>query len=96
MATQLPIEFEYKPFYDREDFIVSENNQEAMMFVDAWPEWPSFAVCIYGPQGCGKTHIANIFTQNIYKVTHLAQRIPFINAQDIKLETPHRLFAESK
>ncbi|MFV0626780.1 MAG: DnaA ATPase domain-containing protein [Alphaproteobacteria bacterium] len=96
MAKQLPIEFEYKPYYDREDFIVSDNNHEAITFIDSWPNWQSFAVCIYGPRGSGKTHLANIFVETIYKHTTYAQKIPFINAQDVKLETPHRLFEESK
>ncbi|MDD4556356.1 MAG: DnaA/Hda family protein [Alphaproteobacteria bacterium] len=96
MAKQLPIEFEYQPFYGREDFIVADNNMEAIKFIESWPNWQGFAGCIWGPSGSGKTHLAHIFAQQIYNITKQACRIPTIKAVDVKLETPHRLFAEHK
>jgi len=33
----------------------------AMLWVDQWPEWPSTGVLFYGPPGCGKTHLGEIW-----------------------------------
>ena len=43
-----------------EDYLVSPSNQNAVTWLDKWPDWPSPAVVIYGPAGCGKSHIANV------------------------------------
>jgi chromosomal replication initiation ATPase DnaA len=41
--------------------IVSPANAEAVAFVDSWPAWPIAAAALYGPQGCGKTHLVTIW-----------------------------------
>ena len=56
---QLALEFPNRPSLGREDFLVSPCNQEAVALIDAWPDWPYFAVCVYGDEGSGKTHLAN-------------------------------------
>lgn len=90
---QLPIKFEHTPLFDREDFMVSKSNIEAISIVDSWPNWSFFAACIYGPEGCGKTHIAHIFADNVYaKSDKFTNKIPFIKASNISLDTPHKLF----
>lgn len=58
---QLPLEFYHRPYMGRDDFMMAECNFEAFRLVDSWPNWAYFAACIYGPEGCGKTHLANIF-----------------------------------
>lgn len=29
--------------------------------VDRWPDWPAQALLVIGPEGCGKTHLANVW-----------------------------------
>src|SRR5262249_10419358 len=33
------------------------SNASAVDWVDRWPEWPPGPVVLYGPPGCGKTHL---------------------------------------
>ena len=46
-----------------EDFLIADSNLEAMRWVDNWKGWSAPSIVIYGPRGCGKTHLANIFIQ---------------------------------
>ena len=62
---QLSLEFPHRPYMGREDFIVSSCNAEAFAAVDRWPEWPFFALCVYGPENCGKTHLTHIFSDTV-------------------------------
>ena len=58
---QLTFKFPFKVNYFEEDFYVSTNNFEAYKLIETWPKWPSKFINIFGPPGCGKTHLANIF-----------------------------------
>ena len=60
-AKQLPFEFERRPSLSGDDFLVAPCNQEAVAWLDKWPDWPSPFVIIYGPPGCGKSHLSHVF-----------------------------------
>ena len=93
---QIPLQFEPIPCLGREDFMVNKSNAEAVSMINLWPDWPFFALCIYGPQGSGKTHLANIFAQHVYKITNHPYKIPSIEASEINMDSPHRLFEQSR
>ena len=93
---QLPIEFPHRPSLDKEDFFVAPCNIEAVEMIDQWPNWPHFAICIYGSEGCGKSHLANVFASNVSAHDNYPYRIPCVQAKDIKLDTPHKLFAKHR
>jgi len=57
---QQVFDFEARPSLGGEDFLVSEANSDAIAWLDKWPDWPGPALIIYGPAGCGKSHIANV------------------------------------
>lgn len=59
---QLPLPLEHRPALGREDFLVSSHNAEAVAWIDRWPDWPTVAVILYGPGGCGKSHLAHVFS----------------------------------
>ena len=82
---QLTLDFPHLPSLGRDDFMVADCNSEAVKLIDSWPQWPYFAVCIYGPEGCGKTHLANVFANKVANLTHYPYRIPFIKAKQISL-----------
>ena len=63
--------------------------------IDLWPNWSYFALCIYGPEGCGKTHLANVFAQLVALQTEHPYRIPFIKASQLTKELSHTLFETS-
>lgn len=58
---QLPLDFEHRPSLTGEDFLVAESNRDAVIWLDRWPDWPTPALVIHGPAGCGKTHLAQVF-----------------------------------
>lgn len=58
---QLALEFEHLPALSCEDFLVTSGNAEAVAWIDRWPDWPSPALAIFGPAGCGKSHLVEVF-----------------------------------
>ena len=58
---QLPLDFEHRPSLTGEDFLIAESNRDAVIWLDRWPDWPTPALVIHGPAGCGKTHLAHVF-----------------------------------
>lgn len=91
---QLPLAFEHQPYFGKEDFMVADCNAQAFAYVENWPNWEFFALCLYGPTGCGKSHLANMFSDNVSIATHYPYKIPHIKAVDVKLETALKLFEQ--
>ena len=60
MTNQLILKFPSKKVYLKEDFYVSDSNQQAFDFISSWPKWIKRTVNIFGPIGSGKTHVASI------------------------------------
>jgi chromosomal replication initiation ATPase DnaA len=61
MAAQLVFPFGVTPALGRDDFIAAPCNEQAFQFIQRWPEWPARAAAVYGPAGCGKSHLAAIW-----------------------------------
>ncbi len=61
MSAQLSLPFVHEPSFAGEDFLVAECNRAAVAWLESWPAWPSPALVVYGPAGCGKSHLARIF-----------------------------------
>ena len=60
---QFALDLGHRPALRREDFLVAPCNENAVAWVDRWPDWPGAALVIHGPAGCGKTHLAQIWRQ---------------------------------
>ncbi len=93
--TQLPLELPHRPALGKEDFLISPCNKEAVMAIDLWPQWEFFALCIYGSEGCGKTHLANVFSNRVSLLTHYPYKIPNIKASQVKVDNIYDLFQEN-
>ena len=65
---QLVFKFPFKAKYYEQDYYVSSNNFSAYRLIESWPNWPDKWVNIYGPKGCGKTHLSNILKKKIETV----------------------------
>ena len=63
--SQLVFKFPFKTKYYEQDYYVSSNNFSAYRLIESWPNWPDKCVNIFGPRGCGKTHLSNIFVKKI-------------------------------
>ena len=76
LMSQLIFKFPFKTKYFEQDYYVSSNNFSAYRLIESWPSWPGKWINIYGPKGCGKTHLSNIFLKKF--------KSHYINAKDVK------------
>jgi chromosomal replication initiation ATPase DnaA len=42
-------------------WVVGPENQQATQVVQQWPQWSCPFVCVYGPKGSGKSHLAHMW-----------------------------------
>ena len=66
--SQLVFKFPFKAKYYEQDYYVSSNNFSAYRLIESWPNWPDKWLNIFGPKGCGKTHLSNILKEKINSV----------------------------
>ena len=63
--SQLIFKFPFKATYFEKDFYVSSNNFAAYQLIESCPNWPDKWINIFGPNGCGKTHLSNILKKKL-------------------------------
>lgn len=80
---QFLLRFEHRASLAGDDFYVADGNRTAVMWIDRWPAWPAPALAIYGPAGCGKTHLAHVF------LARTGGRL--LTAADLASRPPHDL-----
>ena len=83
---QLTFQFPFKTTYYKEDFYVSSNNFEAYKLIESWPKWPDKNINIFGPKGCGKTHLANILRKKIDSIILEPKDITNNSLEKIKIK----------
>ena len=60
---QLVFDLPHRAALEAEDFLVTGANAAAIAVIDRWPEWQHWAVVVVGPEGSGKSHLANVWRQ---------------------------------
>ncbi len=58
---QIPFDLGHRTAMGREDFLIAPNNQDAVAWIDLWPEWPAPTLILYGPIASGKSHLAAVW-----------------------------------
>ncbi len=60
-AEQIPLDFEGRSALGREDYLIGPSNQDAVGWIDRWPDWPGPVLVLNGPAASGKTHLAAVW-----------------------------------
>ena len=60
---QLLLPFPHAPGYDSRDFLPADSNQEALAWLET--DWPDRRMALWGPGGCGKSHLLHIWAERI-------------------------------
>jgi chromosomal replication initiation ATPase DnaA len=63
MARQLRLSLRRPAPFSREAFVEGPSNRQAIQALDAWPSWPGGALAVFGPEGSGKSHLAQIWRE---------------------------------
>jgi len=61
LPAQLPLDLGHRTAMGCEDFLVAPSNADAVAWLDRWPSWPAPALTVYGPAGCGKSHLGHVW-----------------------------------
>ena len=61
MTRQLTFDLPAPAALTRADFFVSPSNALALQTVEGWADWPGRKLLLVGPEGAGKTHLAQIW-----------------------------------
>ncbi len=72
---QLTLDLGHRPALGREDFLVAPGNEIAVAWIDRWPDWPNNGLALYGPPGCGKSHLIEVWRAASAAVTVDAGRL---------------------
>ncbi len=62
-GSQLVLDLGHRTALGRDDFLVSPANADAVAWLDLWPKWPGAGLVIYGPEGCGKSHLTCVWQE---------------------------------
>jgi chromosomal replication initiation ATPase DnaA len=57
---QLLLPFEHRLAYDARDFLPAGSNEQALAWLGT--DWPDQRLALWGPAGCGKSHLLHIWT----------------------------------
>ena len=75
---QLPLPFQHQPGYDAQDFLPSSSNEDALAWLKA--EWPDRRLALFGPAGCGKSHLLHIWAKRTGAVLLVGQALMDLDA----------------
>jgi chromosomal replication initiation ATPase DnaA len=60
---QLALPFLHRPRYAALDFLAAPSNEEARAWLDRTAAWPDGRLVLWGPPGCGKTHLLHVWCE---------------------------------
>ena len=82
-SEQLLLDLPHREALGREDFLVTSSNAAAVELVDQWPNWPSYAAVIVGPESCGKSHLVEVWRQRSFAVKIQAKDLTTANVPQL-------------
>lgn len=64
MARQLIFDLPLRVARGRGDFFVSQSNAAALAALDGWRDWPGRKLLLTGPEGAGKSHLVQVWSES--------------------------------
>lgn len=93
LQEQIPLDLGHRTALERHDFLVATNNQDAVAWIDLWPEWPAPCLVLYGPVASGKTHLGAVWSERSSAICVKAANIDEHKIRDIA-EMKHHVIIE--
>ena len=88
---QYLLKFSSQAYFGEEDFLVTSCNQLAYKTIKLWPYWQHFALCLFGPKNCGKSHLAHIWVNRVQKTLPHPIEIPIMQAHNINMKNVNKI-----
>jgi DnaA regulatory inactivator Hda len=60
---QLPLPFQHNGDFAPGNFHEAASNTDALAWLSRTPDWPDLRLALWGPAGCGKTHLLHMWAQ---------------------------------
>ncbi len=92
---QIPLDLGHRNAMGRDDFLVTPSNQDAVAWVDLWPEWPAPALVLYGEQASGKTHLGAVWAERSQAICIKASHMDENSARDIASQDHHVIIEDA-
>jgi chromosomal replication initiation ATPase DnaA len=92
---QLTFDLPRRTALGRSDFLLSESNAAAVGWIDRWPDWPTGALALYGPAGCGKTHLVYLWSERASAVVVAGEALDEEKAARLIAGGQHRIAVDN-
>ena len=79
-VTQLVMPFAPVTSFAANDFVRGQANEQALNWVERWPDWPYSIALVHGPKASGKTHLAHLFATRVGAMLIPASRLGTVPA----------------
>ena len=87
---QYLMHFATNSYLGEEDFLVTKCNEIAYIAIKQWPQWQHFALNIFGPHSCGKSHLAHIWVNSVQKSLQKPIEIPILQATAVNMKNVNK------
>ncbi len=86
---QLPLDLGYRTAMGRDNFLIAESNQDAVAWIDKWPDWPAPALILHGPKASGKSHLASVWAEKNNAVHINTAKLAALSAEELAHKSKH-------